>query len=260
VTSETTPNPRALLEVRHVTRQFGGVAAVNDVSLEVFTGEAVGLVGSNGAGKTTLFKLIAGELALTKGEILFNGAALPARQDARSRAGIGRTFQIVELFGGLSVLDHLLVSLQAHDRRQGPIRDLLHGGETLPAERQRCEEILELCDLSAVADSPATTLSLGKRRAVELARALVSRPKLLLADEPSSGLDLDESEELIRIIANVRRETGLTVLLIDHDLVTIEAVSDRVIAMDAGQVIAAGTFQEVTTNEAVRTSWLGSAL
>jgi ABC-type branched-subunit amino acid transport system ATPase component len=248
---------KPLLEVREVTKHFGAHAVVEHVSFQVMPGEAVGLVGSNGAGKTTLFRLIAGELPMESGQVLFRGRRLPTRADARSRRGIGRTFQLVELFGGLSVLDHLLVALQAHEGRQGPVRDLIHGGETLPAERVRCQEALELCGLAGLADVPATTLSLGQRRAVELARALVTRPTLLLADEPSSGLDLEESAQLAAVIGRVREETGLAVLLIDHDLGTVDAVAERVIAMDAGQIIAEGTFDEVVRDERVITSWLG---
>ena len=250
-------NAVALLDVRDVSMHYGGHAVVDNVSLQVQAGEAVGLVGSNGAGKTTLFKLISGELALQHGDILFEGAKLPTRVDARSRRGIGRTFQLVELFGGLSVLDHLLVSLQAHEHRQGPLRDLFRGGETLPAERARCMDILTLCGLNAVADVPATSLSLGQRRAVELARALVARPRLLLADEPSSGLDFEESIQLVQVIRRVRAETNLAVLLVDHDLATVEAATERVIAMDAGRVISSGTYSEVVADPSVLQSWLG---
>ncbi len=249
----------ALLEVIDVSMHFGANVAVDHVSLSVEMGESVGLVGANGAGKTTLFKVIAGELVATSGNVLFEGAALPARADARSRRGIGRTFQLVELFGGLSVADHVLVSLQAHQGRQGPMRDLFRGGATLPAERSRVNELLELCGLSEVSHVPATTLSLGQRRAVELARALVARPRLLLADEPSSGLDNTESAHLVDIVTRVRSETGLAILLVDHNLATIEAASQRVIAMDAGQVIAQGTYDDVIANERVLTSWLGTA-
>ncbi len=247
----------ALLDVLDVTVLYGAHAAVDHVNLHVNAGEAVGLVGANGAGKTTLFKVIAGEMAPTSGVVHFQGRKLPARADARSRLGIGRTFQLVELFGGLSVADHLLVSLQAHEGRQGPMRDLFRGGSTLPAERVRVDEVLELCGLMGVRDVPATTLSLGQRRAVELARALVGHPKVLLADEPSSGLDVDESINYVAIVERVRRETGLAILLVDHDLATVEAASERVVAMDAGRVIAEGTYDDVVSSPLVVTSWLG---
>ena len=249
-----------LLEVRDVTKRFGGVTAVDSVSLTLEDGEAVGLIGANGAGKTTLFRMIAGELSTTEGTILFEGAPLPRRPDARARLGMARTFQLVELFGGLTVLDHLLVALQAHEGRQGLLRDLLWRGDTTGEERAQCDEALALCRLSGVADAPATALSLGERRAVELARALVTRPRLLLADEPSSGLDTDEARWLAELISQVRVESGLAVLLVEHDLSTVEAVAERVIAMDAGRVIAQGDLDDVVRDPLVVESWLGRAV
>jgi branched-chain amino acid transport system ATP-binding protein len=246
-----------LLDVRNVTMRYGGHAVVDGVSLSLEHGEAVGLIGANGAGKTTLFRMITGELPTGGGTILFDGASLPRRPDARARLGLGRTFQLVELFGGLTVLDHLLVALQAGEHRQGPLRDLLWQGETSADERERCDEVLRLCRLTSVADAPATALSLGERRAVELARALVTRPRLLLADEPSSGLDTDEVKWLADIITKVRDETGLAVLLVEHDLTTVAAVAERVVALDAGRVIAEGTFEEVVQDPKVIESWLG---
>jgi len=247
----------ALLEVRDVTKHFGGNAVVDQVSVTIAPGEAVGLIGANGAGKTTLFRMIAGELSMTSGTILFDGAALPRRPDARARLGLARTFQLVQLFAGLTVLDHLLVALQAHERRQGPLRDLFWRGETTPEERARCEEVLALCRLGGRGDAPATALSLGERRAVELARALVTGPRLLLADEPSSGLESGEAKWFAELIAQVRTETGLAVLLVEHDLSTVESVAERVIAMEAGKVIAEGTLDEVVHNPLVVESWLG---
>jgi len=247
----------ALLEVIGATQRFGAHTAVDDVSFHVEEAEAVGLIGANGAGKTTLFRMIAGELEPTAGTIRFAGQSLPRRTDARARLGIARTFQLVELFGGLSVLDHLLVALQAHEHRQGPLRDLAGRGATTSEERERCASVLALCGLDALRDAPATALSLGQRRAVELARALVARPRLLLADEPSSGLDDAEAIELAAVIARVREETGLAILLVEHDLDTVERVAERVVAMDAGRVVAEGTLAEVVADPVVRASWLG---
>jgi branched-chain amino acid transport system ATP-binding protein len=247
----------ALLGVDDVTRRFGGVVAVADVSLHVEEGEAVGLIGANGAGKTTLFRIIAGELGASRGTLRFAGAPLPRSADARARLGIARTFQLVQLFGGLSVLDHLLVALQAHTGRQGPVRDLFWQGATSVDERDRCDEVLSLCGLTSLAGAPASALSLGERRAVELARALVGAPRLLLADEPSSGLDPDEASALATTLERVRTETGLSVLLVEHDLATVEAVAQRVVAMDAGRVIAEGAFEAVVRDPQVIASWLG---
>ena len=259
----------ALLEVRGLTKRYGGHAAVDDVDLDVDAGEAVGLIGSNGAGKTTLFRMVAGETTMTSGSIEFNGKRitsttrsfggqrLSTHPDARARLGIARTFQLVEMFGGLTVLDHLLVSLQAQNGRQGPIRDLSGQGATTAAEREVCESTIELCGLTGLEGAPVESLSLGQRRAVELARALVGNPRLLLADEPSSGLDRAEAAELAAVIHRVRAASGLAILLVEHDLVTVQAVAERVIAMDAGRVIATGSYAEVVRDPQVIASWLG---
>jgi len=247
-----------LLRVEHVTKRFGVSTVVDDVSLEVGDGEAVGLIGANGAGKTTLFRMIAGELALTSGRVLFRDAPLPRRADARARLGLGRTFQLVQLFGGLTVREHLLVALQAHEGHLGPARDLFWRGSSTAAELERCDLTLRMCDLTQVADAPATALSLGQRRAVELARALVTRPALLLADEPSSGLDATEGARFAATIRRVRDETGLAILLVEHDLVTVEAVAERVVALEAGAVIAHGAFADVVRDPRVVESWLGT--
>jgi len=248
-----------LLEVNDVSKSFGGHAVVRHVSFVLDAGTSIGLVGSNGAGKTTLFRCVAGELPVDSGSILLDGQSLPSRPDARARRGIARTFQIVELFGGQTVLDHVLVALQAHQGRQGPWRDLVHGGRTTSDERDTCMEVLDLVGLADRADTPATTLSLGDRRAVELARALIGRPRLLLADEPSSGLDGEESRVLIRILNRVRQDTGVAVILVDHDLGTVKAVADNVIAMDAGAIIATGSYESVVSNPLVMASWLGQS-
>lgn len=247
----------ALLEAEHVSVRLGGRLIVNDVTLHVDPGESVGLIGANGAGKTTLFRAIAGELPLSSGRLRFDGSALPERPDARARLGIARTFQLVELFGGLSVLDHLLVALQAHEGEQGLLRDFLWNGAATDEELSRCAEVLELCGLVDVASAPATALSLGERRAVELARALVTRPRLLLADEPSSGLDGDEAVALASVIGRATARTGLAIVLVEHDLATVAAISKRVIALDAGSVIAEGPLDQVVRDERVIASWLG---
>ena len=248
-----------LLEVRGVRKRFGSQVVVDSVDLEVSAGEAVGLIGSNGAGKSTLFSIIAGTISADDGSIFLEGRKLPNRADERARRGIARTFQIVQLFGGLSVLDHLLVALQAHNGEAGVFRDLRGNGATTVPEMTLCMETLELCGIAKLAHAQTTMLSLGQRRTVELARALVARPKLLLTDEPSSGLDESESLRLAHILNSVRRSTGVAVVIVEHDLATVAAVAERVVALDAGRVIANGTFDEVIANLDVRRSWLGEA-
>ncbi len=250
---------KVLLEVRGVRKRFGSQVVVDSVDLEVSAGEAVGLIGSNGAGKSTLFSIIAGTISADDGSIFLEGRKLPNRADERARRGIARTFQIVQLFGGLSVLDHLLVALQAHNGEAGVFRDLGGNGATTVPEMTLCMETLELCGIAKLAHAQTTMLSLGQRRTVELARALVARPKLLLTDEPSSGLDESESLRLAHILNSVRRSTGVAVVIVEHDLATVAAVAERVVALDAGRVIANGTFDEVIANVDVRRSWLGEA-
>ena len=250
---------KALLEVRGVRKSFGSQVVVDSVDLEVSAGEAVGLIGSNGAGKSTLFSIIAGTVSADDGSISLEGRKLPSRADERARRGIARTFQIVQLFGGLTVLDHLLVALQAHNGEAGVFRDLRGNGSTTVPEMTLCMETLELCGIAKLAQAQTTMLSLGQRRTVELARALVARPKLLLTDEPSSGLDESESLRLAHILNSVRRSTGVAVVIVEHDLATVAAVAERVVALDAGRVIANGTFDEVIANVDVRRSWLGEA-
>jgi len=250
---------KVLLEVRGVRKGFGSQVVVDSVDLEVSAGEAVGLIGSNGAGKSTLFSIIAGTISADDGSIFLEGRKLPNRADERARRGIARTFQIVQLFGGLSVLDHLLVALQAHNGEAGVFRDLRGNGATTVPEMTLCMETLELCGIAKLAHAQTTMLSLGQRRTVELARALVARPKLLLTDEPSSGLDESESLRLAHILNSVRRSTGVAVVIVEHDLATVAAVAERVVALDAGRVIANGTVDEVIANVDVRRSWLGEA-
>jgi branched-chain amino acid transport system ATP-binding protein len=250
---------KVLLEVRGVRKRFGSQVVVDSVDLEVSAGEAVGLIGSNGAGKSTLFSIIAGTISADDGSIFLEGRKLPNRADERARRGIARTFQIVQLFGGLSVLDHLLVALQAHNGEAGVFRDLRGNGATTVPEMTLCMETLELCGIAKLAHAQTTMLSLGQRRTVELARALVARPKLLLTDEPSSGLDESESLRLAHILNSVRRSTGVAVVIVEHDLATVAAVAERVVALEAGRVIANGTFDEVIANVDVRRSWLGEA-
>jgi branched-chain amino acid transport system ATP-binding protein len=164
---------------------------------------------------------------------------------------------MIELFGELSVLDHVLVALQAHRHQQGIWRDLSRGVKPTPSELDACHEALALCGIDAFANEPAVALSLGQRRAVELARAIVVQPRLLLADEPSSGLNRDETTELVDRMNQIRRLHGTTFIVVDHDLAAIQGVSDRVIALEAGAVIADGTFDEVVHTPRVITSWLG---
>ncbi len=248
----------ALLTLRGVSKSFGGVQAVSTISFDVRRGECVGLVGPNGAGKTTLFNCVCGQLRPESGEIMFDGTdlnGLPTYK--RARLGIGRTYQKVEVFTDMSVRDHLLVAERARQGGGSLLRDLLNLSKPTPDEMARVDAILELVGIGHLAETSVNALGLGHCRLVELARALAAEPKILLADEPSSGLDLHETAEVAAVLRTVQRERGTTVLLVEHDLTMVAEVVDRAIVMDIGALLAEGTFDEVMADPAVRQAYLG---
>jgi branched-chain amino acid transport system ATP-binding protein len=229
-----------LLTVEHVTRRFGGIVAVDDVSLDVPEGEIVGLIGPNGAGKTTVFNLVTRLYKPETGEIAFDGESLlPTAPHAVIRRGIARTFQNVELFRSMTVLEHVLVG--RHARRGG----------------RRAREILGYVGLADLAHSQAAGLPYGTQKRVELARALASGPRLLLLDEPAGGLNHEEVGELGGLIRRLRRDFELTVLLVEHHMGLVMALADRVHVLDFGRRIASGTPDEVRNDPAVVEAYLG---
>ncbi|MHB1923107.1 MAG: ABC transporter ATP-binding protein [Acidimicrobiales bacterium] len=249
----------ALLTVRGLRKTFGGVEAVAGVDMSIRAGETVGLVGPNGAGKTTLFNCICGQVRPGSGTIVFDGVPLDRMPVyRRARLGIGRTYQRIELFPELSVRDHLLVAERARSGHGRLWKDLLNRARPQPDELSRVEAALQLVGLSDLADTSVAALGLGTCRVVELARALVAEPRLLLADEPSSGLDVHETRQLADILRTVQRRRGMAVLLVEHDLAMVERVADRAIAMDLGQVIAEGPLKTVMAEGRVRHAYLGT--
>jgi branched-chain amino acid transport system ATP-binding protein len=241
-----------------VNKSFGGIQAVHSITFDVAQGECVGLVGPNGAGKTTLFNCVCGQLRPESGEVVFDGSSLVGLPTyKRARLGIGRTYQKVEVFTDMTVRDHLMVAERAR-RGEGRLwRDLLNLSRPTADEVERVDATLELVGITYLADTSVNALGLGNCRLVELARALASEPKILLADEPSSGLDLHETAEVAAVLRTVQRERGTAVLLVEHDLTMVADVVDRAIVMDLGAMLAEGTFDEVMADPMVRHAYLG---
>ncbi|HVB94503.1 MAG TPA: ABC transporter ATP-binding protein [Acidimicrobiales bacterium] len=253
-----TQAPPVLLDVAEVSKTFGGIAAVSAVSLTVERGESLGLVGPNGAGKTTLFNCIGGQLQPEHGRVELEGVDLLDKPTyKRARLGIGRTYQRIEVFPDMTVWDHLVVAVRARWCTRRLWKDLCNRSATTSEERERVAAVLELVGIEDRAQTPVSALGLGSCRLVELARALVSEPVLLMADEPSSGLDIHETHELAQVLRKLQRERGMAMLLVEHDLGMVGEVVDRTVVMNLGAVIANGAFDEVMADAAVREAYLG---
>jgi len=253
---EPTLNRIALLSLNSVSKSFGGVLAVNDLTLELVEGGIYGLIGPNGAGKTTVFNIITGVYPCDSGSIVFRDKDLVSLKPyAITRLGIARTFQTIRLFANLSTWEHVLVGQNFHARSSlGGI--LGAGGAGEKGLKEEAEEILKILDLWDVRKRKATTLPYGIQRKVEIARALATRPQLLLLDEPAAGLNIQETEELLKTLFEIHAR-GLTLLIIEHDMRVIMGLCDRIFVLNFGQKIAEGTPQEIRQNEAVLEAYLG---
>jgi|APCry1669190591_1035303.scaffolds.fasta_scaffold12482_2 branched-chain amino acid transport system ATP-binding protein len=246
------------LVVHELSKHFGGIVAADGVSFELLDAECLGLIGPNGAGKTTVCSIIAGEQMASAGTVRLDGhdlAGLPVYQ--RARRGLSRTYQRLEIFPEMTVLDHLLVAQGVHDGATGLLGDLMGSGGSSQQQKNAAEETLELVGLGDYADVVVGTLSLGYCRLVELARSLVVNPRVLLADEPSSGLDSLESVAMGDVLQRAQRERGLSIILVEHDLEMVARLSDRVVVMQSGLVVATGSFDEVMADQDVRDAYLG---
>ena len=247
-----------VLEATGVTKRFAGIVALDDVSLQVEAGERVGLIGPNGAGKTTFFNCVLGVVRPDGGQVLLDSrdiGGLPVH--ARALLGIGRTFQRIELFTESTVREHLLIAERTR-RGDGRLwKDLLGRGRPRPDEIARCDEVLELLGLGDLAEEPIERLSLGKGRLVEVGRALMTDPKLLLLDEPSSGLDRDETADLARTLQDVQAAQGFAILLVEHDVELVSSFTERCYVLDFGCLIAAGPTADVMASDEVRTAYFG---
>ncbi len=250
----------AQLEVENVTLVFGGLAALSAVSLEVEEGELVSIIGPNGAGKTSLLNCISGFYHPTRGRIRFEGHDLThASPHTATRYGIARAFQNIELFSGLTVLENLLLARYTH-LGYGLAAASVYYGRAQEAEvraRALVEEVIDFMELEPYRKAPVGNLPYGVRKRVEVARALALEPKLLLLDEPMAGMTLEEKEDMVRFILDVRSERGTTIVLIEHDLGVVMDISDRVYVLDFGEVIASGPPREVAENPRVLEAYVG---
>jgi branched-chain amino acid transport system ATP-binding protein len=234
-----------LLEVEGVSKSFRGLRALHQVSLALNTGEIVAVIGPNGAGKTTFFNLLCGVCRADTGQIRLRGQRIDGlRPDQVCARGVGRTFQIVRPFSGLSVLDNVVVGA-------------LRGERSLALARQRALAILEALGLADKRDQAALTLTLPERKRLELARALATRPELLLLDEVMAGLRPTECDQLVRVLTDLQRSAGFAVLLIEHVLRAVRALAQRVVVLHHGELIADGTAEQVMRQPAVVASYLG---
>jgi ABC-type branched-subunit amino acid transport system ATPase component len=252
-----------LLEAQGVTVRFGGVVALDDVSLRVPEGSTVGLVGPNGAGKTTLFGVLSGLLRPKAGRVTMSGVDVTHRSPQhRARKGLSRTFQRMELFTELTVREHLVLARRVNEGRErllGMARDLTGFGERPgPGEEEAVEEILALLGLDGVADRPALAIPLGTGRLLEVARALAAEPTVMLLDEPSSGLDAHETEQLGDALRRVRSERGIAFVLVEHNVEFVLGLSDRITVLDFGRLIAEGTPDEIRTSPEVQAAYFGA--
>ncbi|HEL9599448.1 TPA: ABC transporter ATP-binding protein [Streptococcus suis] len=250
----------ALLEVKNLTKNFGGLTAVGDVTMELHEGELVGLIGPNGAGKTTLFNLLTGVYEPSEGTISLAGTILNGKAPSKiASLGLGRTFQNIRLFKNMTVLENVLIGLGNHGKAE-----VLASFLRLPAFYKNEEELknkaidlLKIFDLDGDADTLAKNLPYGQQRRLEIVRALATEPKILFLDEPAAGMNPQETAELTQLIRKIKEEFGITIILIEHDMSLVMEVTERIYVLEYGRLIAHGTPEEIRNNKRVIEAYLG---
>jgi branched-chain amino acid transport system ATP-binding protein len=250
----------SILETRGVTKRFGGLSAVDNVSIQVPEGSIYAIIGPNGAGKTTLYNCITGFYPSDEGDMLFLGQSLVGLSPDRiTKKGISRTYQNIRLFPAMTALENILVG--AHPRLNTNMVDaLLHTPRQRAEEKealQKAQDLLNFVGLQGKGDLLARNLPYGEQRRLEMARALANEPKIILLDEPTAGMNPNESVTMMRFIENLRDELGITILLIEHDMKVVMGISEFIYVLDFGQLIARGTPEEIQRNPQVIESYLG---
>jgi branched-chain amino acid transport system ATP-binding protein len=247
------------LEIRHLAKAFGGVRAIHDVSLDVADGSITALIGPNGAGKTTVFNLVTNLFPADTGEIRFHGTLLAGRaQNEIARLGLLRTFQTARVFPGMTALENVLAGVHCHVR-SNPLQQMLWLGSARREERvfgAKAEALLDLVGLAAFRDVAATSLPMGAQKLIEVCRALMARPRLLLLDEPAAGLNDTETAELAALLRAVR-DSGVTIMLVEHNMSLVMGIADRIVVLDLGRIIASGAPHEIQSDKRVIEAYLG---
>ena len=249
-----------MLEIKNITKKFGGVVAINDTSFYINKKEIFGLIGPNGAGKTTMFNIITGNYKPTSGQVVLNGKDITNKKNYKIvQDGIARTFQNIRLFSSMSVLDNILIGLD-NATKYSYLETIFRLPRYFAQEKKvkkRANEIMEFLGIKEYANELATSLSYGQQRKVEIARALATSPKLLLLDEPAAGMNPNETKELAQLLFSIRDKFDVTILLIEHDMKFVNHLCDRVMVLDYGKTIFEGHIEDAIKDEEVIKAYLG---